>query len=211
MSRRTLRALRLAPVVLALLAACAPARREERPASASAATAAAAAAAPSGADGYSVYDLPASWRDQRGEARTLASLGGRVQVVAMVYTHCSATCPLVLAQLKRIESSIPAARRDQVGFVLVSIDPERDTPGRLAEFAASSRLDPARWTLLAGSDDAVRELAAVLGVRYQKADAGELAHANVLTVLDRTGVIAHQQLGLDGVARTQELVGQLAE
>ncbi len=144
----------------------------------------------------SLYDLPSSWRDQRGATVHLDTLAGRVRVLAMVYTSCHATCPLIVADLKRIEASLPAARRDAVGFVLVSLDPERDTPGRLAEWAAATRLDPARWTLLNGDGDAVRELAAAIGVRYQAQGPDALAHSNVITVLDADGAIVHQQLGL---------------
>jgi protein SCO1 len=145
---------------------------------------------------YSVYDLPAVWRDQAGDTVRLPALAGRVRVMAMVYTSCQATCPLIVADLKRIEAALPPARRGDVGFVLVSLDPERDTPGRLAEWGAHTGLDPARWTLLAGDDDAVRELAATLDVRYQAQPGGELAHTNGLTVLDRAGGVAHRQVGL---------------
>jgi protein SCO1/2 len=158
----------------------------------------AAATVPDG--DYSLYDLDASWRDQRGAAVRLPALAGKVRVVSMVYTSCHATCPLIVADLKRIEASIPAERRDAVGFVLVSLDPARDTPGRLAEWAARTQLDAARWTLLAGDADAVREVAAALGVRYQPQANAELAHTNVITVLDPTGAPVHQQVGLGAAA-----------
>ena len=76
-----------------------------------------------------------------------------------------------------------------------------DTPGRLAEWGARTGLDPARWTLLAGDAGAVREVAAVLGVRYQAQADGELAHTNAITVLDRAGAVVHQQVGLGAAAR----------
>lgn len=144
----------------------------------------------------SLYDLPSLWRDQRGETIPLSSLGGRVQVIALAYTNCRASCPLIIADLKRIEASLPATRRNELGFVLVSLDPERDTPGRLAEWAASTGLNESHWTLLNGADEAVRELAAVLGVRYQEQAHGEMAHTNAITVLDRDGAIVHHQTGL---------------
>src|SRR6478672_1957347 len=140
----------VAPLVALLVAACA---RTERPAPAR-------DRAPAG--GFSVYDLRATWHDQRGAPRTLASLRGRPQAIALVYTHCQATCPLIVGQLKRLEAATT------LGLVLVSLDPERDTADRLAAFAAEHELDAARWTLLRGSDDDVRELAAVLGVRYRR-------------------------------------------
>lgn len=159
----------------------------------------AGSAAPLAAD-YSLYDLASSWRDQRGATLQLPALAGKVRVVSMVYTSCQATCPLIVGDLKRIEASIPADRRDDVGFVLVSLDPARDTPGRLAEWAARTQLDDARWTLLAGDAEAVREVAAALGVRYQPQANAELAHTNVVTVLDATGAPVHQQVGLGAAA-----------
>ncbi|MDF1501377.1 SCO family protein [Roseisolibacter sp. H3M3-2] len=193
MRRPTLAALTLALAALASAPACDGAARPDP----------AAETAPAG-ERYSLYDLPSTWRDQDGAALRLASLAGRPRVVAMVYTNCHATCPLIVADLKRVEASLPAARRDAVGFVLVSLDPERDTPGRLAEWAARTQLEPARWTLLNGDADAVREVAAALGVRYQpEADAeggGELAHTNVITVLDADGAPVHQQVGLGAAA-----------
>jgi protein SCO1/2 len=180
-----------------------------RPAAGEAGGDTAAAAAPARADGYSLYDLPSAWRDQRGDVVRLPALAGKVRVVAMVYTSCQATCPLIVADLKRVERMLPPDRRDDVGFVLVSLDPERDTPGRLAEWAERTGLDPARWTLLSGDDEAVRELAATLDVRYQPQPDGELAHTNGLTVLDRAGGVAHRQLGLGDTDPTTRAVRSL--
>lgn len=160
-------------------------------------------------DGYSLYELPAEWRTAAGDTVRLSSLAGRVQVVAMVYTSCTATCPMILADLKRIEASVPADRRGDVGFTLVSLDPWRDTPGRLAEWARGAGLDPARWTLLSGDDDAVRELAASLEVRYQAQGGGEIAHTNALTVLDRDGTMRHRQVGLGSTDATLRAVQSL--
>lgn len=192
-------------VALPLLAgACAkgPATHAASAAPAKATQPAAVAVAPSaiGDDDVSLHDLSAEWRDQHGEPLRLADLEGTLRVVSMVYTHCQATCPLIVGDLKRIESAIPATRRDDVRFVLVSLDPARDTPGRLLAWAAATRLDAGRWTLLNGSDDAVREVAATLGVRYRPHASGALAHTNVITVLDRGGRIVHQQIGLGAEA-----------
>jgi protein SCO1/2 len=174
---------RLLPLVALLaLAGCdAPAPRQ-------------AAAATSTAEDFSVYELDARFRDQAGAERTLASLGGRVQVVAMVYTHCTHTCPLILAEFKRLESALEPGSR--VGFTLISLDPPRDTPARLAEFAASTRLDPARWTLLTSDENAVRETAALLGIRYRQEASAEYSHSNSYLVLDPGGRVVHRQAGL---------------
>lgn len=146
----------------------------------------------------SLHDLDMSWRDQDGRARTIAGLGGRPLVVAMVYTTCAHTCPLILADLKQLEGALTPAQREGMTFVLVSLDPEHDTPAQLNRFASDSRLDPARWTLLTGTDTDVRMLAAALGVRYRPGADGEIAHSNALTIVDADGAIAYQQRGVGG-------------
>lgn len=209
----------LAVLLVLLLPGCGPAPAEEAASPSPASTVVAehashaapappaASAEPAALPGGSVYHLDSEWRDRTGAVRPLRSLAGRVQVAAMVYTRCAATCPLIVGELKRIERAAEAERPGGAGLVLVSLDPARDTPERLREFADGAGLDPARWTLLAGGDDDVLELAAVLGVRYRAGDAGEIAHSNVLVVLDREGEVAHRQEGLgEGRAETIRVV-----
>jgi protein SCO1/2 len=147
--------------------------------------------------GHSIYHLPGSWTDQHGAETSLADLSGRVQVVAMVYTHCTFACPRILARMKALEARLATGSGDEVGFVLVSIDPDRDTPERLARFADDTRLDGERWTLLNGDDADVLALSVLLGVKYRATADGEFSHSNVLTVLDRNGEIAGRVEGLN--------------
>jgi protein SCO1/2 len=199
--------LRLAVRLLAastLAAACAKPLPPGAAPSSSIATVAPVPAAPEPAERYSVYDLGSTWRDQTGARRPLASLAGRPRVVAMVYTSCAATCPLTVNEMKRIEAAVRG-----VDFVLVTLDPERDDPARLAAYARAHGLDAARWTLLSGAEDDVRELAAALGVRYRRISPDELAHSNALTVLDATGAVVDQQAGLGTTAETLEAVHAL--
>ena len=171
-------------IIAALVAGCRPQAPAARPATTD----------PAAEERFSVYDLGSRWRDASGAERALGSLAGGPRVVAMVYTHCASTCPLSIAAMKRIEAATPPG----VGLVLVSLDPERDTPDRLASFARESMLTGPRWTLLAGSDADTRALAAALGVRYRRLSATELAHSNTLTLLDAEGAVVLQRQGLDG-------------
>ncbi len=152
--------------------------------------------ADAGADRFSVYDLEGQWRDQSGATRSLADWRGTPVLLAMIYTHCTATCPLAVSELKRIAALDPDVR-----FLLVSLDPARDDVSRLADYAAERALDPSRWTLLTGSDADVRDLAATLDVRYRRVTPEDLAHSNLITLLDRVGRVARQASGrMDDVA-----------
>ena len=155
----------------------------------------------------SLFDLDATWRDQSGAELTLQqATRGRVAVVTMLYTNCAVACPRIVADLKRIEGALSADQRKKVTFVVASMDPARDTPERLAMWAADTHLDPAGWSVLTGTDDTVRELAAVLGVRYTVLEDGEIAHSNRIAVLDQEGAPVHRQFGLGDVGGVGETV-----
>jgi protein SCO1 len=141
----------------------------------------------------SVYQLDSVWTDQDGKQRRLREFKGKPQVVAMVFTHCQYACPMTLALLKKIDSEVS---KTPVHYLLLSMDPERDTPEVLKAYAQKEGLDPHRWTLLRGDADAVREIAAVLGVRYKQNPDGGFAHSNLITLLDRHGAIRHRLKGL---------------
>ena len=158
----------------------------------------AAPAASRQTDAFSIFELDAEWRDQYAQPVKLEQVAGKTSVVAMVYTSCTHTCPLIIASLKRIEAAVKADSGD-VRFLLVSIDPDRDTPDKLASWAKATRLDENRWKLLVGTDAAIRELAVTLDVRYQKQSDGEIAHTNGFTIIDAEGKVVHNQTGYSDV------------
>jgi len=149
--------------------------------------AAMAQAAPSGA---SLFNLPSHWTDQNGHALTLRDLAGKKSVVAMGYTSCPDICPLIVANMAAIEK---AAQGRGLRFVFVTLDSKGDTPEKLKAYAEAHGLDPADWTLLAGNDKAVRDLAAVLGVRYRANGEGGFDHSALLTLLNENGEVVYQK------------------
>lgn len=145
----------------------------------------------------SLYQLDATFTDDRGQAFSLGSLRGRPVVLTMFFASCGYACPLLLTDMQAIRSKLPAEIRDQAAFVLVSFDTVRDTPAALATFRGQRQLD-AQWTLLHGDDNAVRELAALLGVKFKQEADGMFAHSNLITILNAAGEVVHQRNGLKG-------------
>jgi protein SCO1/2 len=147
-------------------------------------------------DDASLYQLESKWTRADGRQVSLSSLRGKVRVLAIFYSSCEFACPVIVGRMKSLQAMLPADRRGDVGFVLVSMDPGKDDPTRLVEYAKRMELDD-NWTLLKGDDGDVRELAALLGFRYREEPDGEFAHSNMISVLDREGRLVQQGVGLD--------------
>lgn len=142
----------------------------------------------------SLYQIESQWTTQSNQSVPFPHLAGRPQLIALAYTNCQYACPRILADLKEIEAKIPKGKN--IGFTIVSIDPSRDTPERLEQYASKHGLDLERWTLLNGANGDVLELANLLGVRYVKTATGDYSHSNIITLLNAKGEVVHQQNGL---------------
>lgn len=145
----------------------------------------------------SLYQADAAFTTDAGEAFTLGALRGRPVVLTMFFASCGYACPMLLADMENLRAKLPADIRDRAAFVLVSFDPLRDTTAALAQFRVQRGLSD-QWLLLHGNDDAVRELAALLGVKYQREADGNFSHSNLITILNAEGEIVHQRIGLKG-------------
>jgi protein SCO1/2 len=159
-----------------------------------------ACCAPVAAGAYSkesLYQLDATFTDTAGRPVALGELRGRPVVLTMFFASCGYACPLLVGDMQAIRDRLPPAEADRVAFVLVSFDPARDTPEALAHYRAERHL-PADWRLLHAEPDAVRELAALLGVKYKQDADGMFSHSNLITVLNAEGEIVHQRAGLRG-------------
>lgn len=146
----------------------------------------------------SIYLLESEWTNQENKSFKLKELEGKKVVMTMFFASCTYACPILVNDMKRIEEAINKEDDpDDYYFLLVSIDPERDTPSKLKEFAERYNLDEDRWTLLTGSADDIMELAAVIGFKYKKDENGDYSHSNIITFLNEKGEIIHQQVGLN--------------
>ncbi|NGY36052.1 SCO family protein [Flavobacterium sp. XN-5] len=144
----------------------------------------------------SIYNLPSQWTDQNNTDIEMVDLRGKVLVMVMIYTSCKAACPRLVADMRNIEQRIPAKIKDNVKFVLVSIDPSVDTPKRLKSFAIENKMEGDQWVFLRSSEENTREFAAVLAVNYKKISPLDFSHSNIISVFNAEGELAYQQEGL---------------
>ena len=144
----------------------------------------------------SIFNLTSKWNTEEGEIIQLEDLKGKTLVMVMIYTTCKAACPRLVADMRNIETQIPKENLNDLRFVLVSIDPETDTPERLKTFAIENYMDADQWTFLQGTKSSVREFANVLAVKYKEISPMDFSHSNIISVFNSGGELIHQQEGL---------------
>ena len=143
----------------------------------------------------SVYLLESEWQTQDSNNIYLSYLAGKKLILSMTYTSCQHTCPTIVSNMQAIENNLAEADRDNVSFVLVSLMPQSDTPEVLKTYANKRGLKG--WTLLSGHEDDVRMLAMVLDIKYKAVANNEIAHSNLITILDDQGRIVRQINGAE--------------
>lgn len=147
------------------------------------------------ASSESIFMMTDTFQTQNKKDLVLASLSGKPTLIGMIFTNCSYACPKITAQMKNIAGKLKADGKE-ANFVLVSFDSKRDNPGQLKMFADMMNLDD-NWILLHGSEETVRTLSVLLNVQFEKDAEGNFSHSNIISVLDKTGVLAFQKEGLE--------------
>jgi protein SCO1 len=88
--------------------------------------------------------------DQFDRQVRLSGLRGQVVVLTFLYTTCPDICPLVTAKIRDV-INLMGTQRQQVAFVAVTVDPERDTVTTVADYSQRwAMID--RWLFLTGSE-----------------------------------------------------------
>src|SRR2546423_1619862 len=133
------------------------------------------------------YDAPAfALTDQDGKPFASDRLRGKVWVADFIFTNCPGACPQMTMRMGGLQKAIADTR---VHFVSFSVDPERDTPAVLKNYAQTFGADPVRWHFLTGEKTEMFE--AARGMKLTAEPAGvlgpEIAHAEKFLLVDGEG------------------------
>jgi cytochrome oxidase Cu insertion factor (SCO1/SenC/PrrC family) len=103
--------------------------------------------------------------DQNGNKLRFYSdvLKDRVVLISFMFMNCEGACPMLAQKLKQTRALMVPAIKDEVWFVTLSVDPERDTPEAMKQFAENQGLDESRWLFLTGEKRNVELLIRKLG------------------------------------------------
>lgn len=145
--------------------------------------------------------------DQRGRRVELGDLAGGPVLVTFAYAHCETVCPAVVADVLEARRRL-AAGGTEAWALVVTLDPWRDTPGRLPHIAEGWGLGP-RERVLGGAVDSVEAVLDAWTVsRSRDRSDGQITHPRLTYVLGPDGRIAYAASG--GTAQLVELAGRAA-
>lgn len=147
----------------------------------------------------SLYNVKTMWEDNKSNKVSLSSFKNVPVLITMTYTSCQYSCPMTLKKLEEIEKRIKAKGYNNYKIAVVSFDTVRDTPKRFTEYMSEKKLDSKRYVFMRSQDKSkVREIAIHLGINYKEEAGNEYSHSNMITLLDKNGVIAQQINGIGG-------------
>lgn len=169
-------------------------------------------------DGSIIIDPPLAMpdftlRDQFNKSVSLSDLRGNYVLITFGYTNCPDICPLTLGELHSARKALGSSS-EEVAFLFISVDGERDSPEALRNYFALRGLDGIIG--LSGGEDAVRALGIDYGLSFEmtKPDkrGGYLVnHTAGSFLLDRNGRwIRRYQFGVAPSRIVADLRGLLA-
>jgi protein SCO1/2 len=102
--------------------------------------------------------------DQHNEPIQLSNLDGKPTLLTFGFTHCPDVCPITLGEMRNIHELL-GANADNLNFVFISVDGERDTPDILRDYFELLHVD-SFLVGMTGTPEAVRELGTEYGVEF---------------------------------------------
>lgn len=152
-------------------------------------------------------DLPdLALTDQSGASRKLASevIGDHIVVMDFVYTSCTTVCPVVSAIMAEVQARLGERAGGDVRLVSMTVDPLRDTPARLRDFAARHGAGK-QWTWLTGRPAEINAVLKALGTYTPNFE----DHPSVVMVGDGRSGRWSRYYGFPDPARLLAQVGEL--
>jgi len=138
----------------------------------------------------------------------LDDLKGKVWVASFVFVRCAGPCPQVTATMARLQAEDP-----DLQLVTFTIDPTRDDPKELSNYAERYGADAKRWLFLTGDEEVIHRLSEksfkLTAKRLPDAKPGfEFGHTSKLVVIDKQGNLRGY---FDGKGEPAELTASLGQ
>jgi len=136
-----------------------------------------------------------SLTDQSNQIFKFQSFKGKLLLVDFAYTTCPDVCPLMTVAMRSVQDELKAAERNLVHLIMVTTDPEVDSPAVLASFAKRYRVDLSNWSFLTGAESSLAKVWKNFGVGVKRKARGLVDHTPLTAIIDQKGVMRFAYYG----------------
>lgn len=133
--------------------------------------------------------------DQDGQRLTLSSLQGKIVLLDFIFTYCPGPCPLLSLKFAQVQQQLAERFGKEVMLLSVTIDPKRDTPDVLRDYAKRYGANLAGWKFLTGSTAEIITTTAAFGADYQAGAEGIIDHRLLTCLIDGNGIVVKEFVG----------------
>ena len=129
---------------------------------------------------------------------------GHITVLGFIYTHCPDICPMTTHNMYLTEKRLKEQGIEDVKFVGISFDPDRDTPEVLTKFAEVREINFKNWMLLTGKKEIIEDLLRRFDVKAIKTDQTvdeegnaeySMMHTDRISLVDENGILRKNYKG----------------
>lgn len=154
----------------------------------------------------SLYGLAMPLTDAQGERFDWREMAGKPLLVTMFYGDCASACPVLMQSLQRTIAALQP-EEGALKVLMVSLNPQYDTPASLAHLGHMHQLDQRFFRLAVAADEGqTRAMAAALQIKYRALDNGEISHNTRVSLLNADGQVIASSTLLKPVADQDLLV-----
>ena len=150
-----------------------------------------------------LFNVPAfTLTDQNNQPITDQSLRGKPWIAAFIFTNCAGPCPMMSSNMAKLQKRVPDANLRLVSF---TVDPTRDTPAVLKQYAQRFGADESRWSFVTGTEQQMQDVAKGMLMAAVPATATEsIIHSTKFLLVDKDGgvrgVYSSDAQGMDKLA-----------
>lgn len=128
-----------------------------------------------------------AFTDQNGETFSSEQLKGKIYVVDFFFTSCPSICPIMTANMTKIHERF--AHYADFEIVSLTVDPTRDTPETLKEYAVNRKIDSPKWHFLTGEKDSLYSVSYKFLSSAMEDDSapGGFLHTEYFALIDKEG------------------------
>ena len=133
---------------------------------------------------------------QTGNPVSIGDFRGKVVAVTFIFASCTDTCPLLTDKMGQVQDSLGDRFGKDIVFVSITVDPQRDTPEVLKQYAESFGANPQGWYFLTGTPDAIGGVLRRYGAFARQTPTGDFDHTFLTSLIDPQGNLRVQYLGV---------------